>query len=261
MKQQSIRHSVFAAKLQSLAELSERELAAISLVLPSGPHRRYAARSEMRISTYPSGRGIVLDGLAYRYKELADGGRQILSLILPGDFVEPIRSMPSSDFLVCARIATTVRLIEVDDRAFHDLTTLPGIAQALARSAKQEENMLYHRLLTLGRRHGVQRLAAFFCEMAARLAANGQSDGERFALPLTQEEIGDTLGMSTVHVNRTFQQLRRRKLVDVHRNQFELKNRMKLAASANWDPAYLLFRESTSRAPQSSSFVESALQD
>ena len=57
-----------------------------------------------------------------------------------------------------------------------------------------------------------------------------------FALPLTQEVLADVLGFSVVHVNRTIQQLRRDRLLDVRNGMVVLMQRERLQELASWTP-------------------------
>jgi CRP-like cAMP-binding protein len=236
-----LQHSAFANKLRSLAALSPQELAEIGLVLPAGPHRKHPARTEFNPHDQGLERAVLMDGFAYRYRSFPDGARQILSLILPGDFIEPIRAVPPSSFEVCAPVDCVFRIIPMGDRKFHDMTMLPGISLALARGAKQAENILYQRIALLGRKNAAERIAGFFCETFARMDTVAPPEA-RILLPLTQVELADALGLSFVHVNRVLQSLRRRGVLSLSGKHLELKDQKELAAIAGWEPDYLLLR-------------------
>ena len=95
-------------------------------------------------------------------------------------------------------------------------------------------------VVSLGARDAVQRLAHLLCELHFRLSTVGMvTSGVQFELPMTQAEIGEALGLSTVHVNRTIQQLRRRKLVAMGHRTVAILDVAGLAAIAWFDGHYL----------------------
>jgi hypothetical protein len=91
----------------------------------------------------------------------------------------------------------------------------------------------------VGYRSALQRVAHLFCEVFWRLEAVGLTRDNLCQLPLTQIELGDTLALSSVHVNRTLMYMRRANLVRLHRGQLEILDRSGLTAAAGFDPNYL----------------------
>ena len=83
-------------------------------------------------------------------------------------------------------------------------------------------------------------MAHLVCELFVRLQSVGQTDGNSFSLPLTQAELGDMLGLSTVHVNRTIQELRRDGLLTWNRDRVVIEDWDRLCAVAQFDPAFLV---------------------
>jgi CRP-like cAMP-binding protein len=85
----------------------------------------------------------------------------------------------------------------------------------------------------------VARVAHLLCELYARLAAVGETDGLRFQLPITQEELADSFGMSIVHLNRSLQELRGAGLFSWQRDQVEILDWDRLVEIGEFDPTYL----------------------
>ena len=98
--------------------------------------------------------------------------------------------------------------------------------------------MLTH-VARLGRMSALERLAHLLVQLHDRLDVIGAVENDRFALPLPQEMLGDLLGLSTVHVNRTVQELRRQKLISTERNVVHLLDRAALDRLAPSVPAML----------------------
>jgi len=102
-----------------------------------------------------------------------------------------------------------------------------------------ENSILTEWTLCLGRRSADQHLAHLFCELLMRLSAVGRVEDNGFALPLTQEQIADVLGLTPVHVNRTLQQLRKAGLVEVDQGRLTILDWEAIKRRAGFDPAYL----------------------
>ena len=82
-------------------------------------------------------------------------------------------------------------------------------------------------------------MAHLLCEMNVRLALVGLSDGTGFEFPLTQVEFGECLGLTSVHVNRTLQELRRRGIIELHNRRVRIFDLDGLKSIAEFDDAYL----------------------
>ena len=93
--------------------------------------------------------------------------------------------------------------------------------------------------LSLGRRTAISRLAQLFCELRLRLRTVGLAQNDSYHFPLTQVEIGECLGLTSVHVNRTLQELRRRGLVELERRQVRILDLPALQSIAEFDDRYL----------------------
>jgi CRP-like cAMP-binding protein len=178
-------------------------------------------------------------GWVFRSRAMASGRRQIVNVALPGDLlcVDSVFFRASS-FDLHARTNATLLRIETPSAA--DLFERhPGLASALAWTAGQEESVLAERVVSLGRRDSLEKLAHALCELAARLSAINQMRGNVIETPLNQEDFADILGISVIHVNRTFRRLSEDGVVDYRKGQIELLNRDRLMELASFDPGYL----------------------
>ena len=94
-------------------------------------------------------------------------------------------------------------------------------------------------IVSLGRRPADKRTAHLLCEMLLRLQAVGLTNDDSFELPLTQEELADTMGISVVHVNRVLQQFRREGLITLEGKRLTIKDMRRLVEIGEFDPRYL----------------------
>jgi CRP-like cAMP-binding protein len=124
------------------------------------------------------------------------------------------------------------------DRALALLTQYPGIARAFMWLGLIENATLSKWTLSLGRRSAIERLAHLLCELSVRLGAESDEESS-FAFPLTQEQIGDALGLTAVHVNRTMHQLRADGLIEIANRYLTIPNIAKLRQAGGFDPRYL----------------------
>ena len=186
---------------------------------------------------------VVLDGWAARFKILENGSRQIPALMLPGDMCDiDALHLDRND---CGTVAVTRCTLAVFGR--DQLLTLfdkhRGLRDAIYRIMATDNAIATQWTVCLGRRSARERLAHLICELHARLDAVGAaSDGANarsFAMPLTQEEIADVLGLTAVHVNRTLQGLRSDGLIQLKDHRLTIPDEGALRRVAGFDGGYL----------------------
>jgi len=105
-------------------------------------------------------------------------------------------------------------------------------------------------IVSLGARSAVQRMAQLFCEMAERYEAVGLGSRDGYALPLTQQDLSEILGLSLVHANRTLRELRERGLATLRNQQLAIQDWNGLAALAEFDPFYLFLDRRPAAVPR-----------
>ena len=182
---------------------------------------------------------LLLDGWLVRSKDLPSGDRQIMEIHVAGDFADlhgfTLKRLDHDVVTIteCAiGIAPHERLKEVTEKYPH-LTRaywlLTNIDAAIAREMA----------LSLGQRPAISRMAHLFCELHVRLEIAGKASDNAFEFPLTQREMSECLGLTVVHVNRTLQELRRRRIVETANRQLIILDKKGLEALAEFDPLYL----------------------
>ena len=177
----------------------------------------------------------VLSGWAARVRWLEDGRRQLVSLLIPGDGIGLTEG--PQPLTVCPIVAITrVDLADAGPvRAGQDdYEATPGLCQAVRVAVALGEAHLINQIVRLGRQTAYERLAHLFLELRDRLAAVGLADRDSYAMPLTQEMLGDLTGLTPVHVNRTLQQLRRDGMLDLGGGRLRLLKPRLLVALADY---------------------------
>jgi CRP-like cAMP-binding protein len=225
-------------KLEQFTKLSDGEKRvledATSDVRVFGPHHDIIVEDDR-----PENVHLLLEGWAGRYKLLPNGDRVIMAYLIPGDLcdihVALLNGMDHSiGTLSPCRVAFIPRetmntLMEENWR----------IARALWWATLVDEAILREWLVTVGHRPADRRVAHLICEMLLRSKAVGLTDDDSFDLPLTQEELADTMGMSNVHMNRMLQQLRGQGLITTNGKRMIVKDVEGLFGFADFNPNYL----------------------
>jgi CRP-like cAMP-binding protein len=175
----------------------------------------------------------LLSGWACRQRVMRNGRRIIFSFLLPGNivgahFVEP---------KLGSRIASTVALTEVTTVDIPFAAEANGASSSFAKAMSfdkcEAEGLLHDQIMRVGCMNGMEGMAHLLLELHRRLFAVGLAGERWLPLPLSQEVLGDALGLSAVHVNRTLQQLRRDKLIEYRDGMVTLSNLARLEALAN----------------------------
>ena len=150
---------------------------------------------------------LIQRGWACRYKMLADGKRQIMSVLLPGDLCDlHIAILKRVDHSV--GVLSPVTVVEIPRAVIVQMTSRhPGVARALWWATLVEEAFMREWLVNMGQRHADRAMCHLFCELLLRLRVVGLARGCSYDFPLTQEDLGDVPGLSSIHVNRTLQEL------------------------------------------------------
>ena len=179
----------------------------------------------------------VLGGWAFRYKMLPDGRRQILNYALPGDFVGLQASVLNHMEHSVEALTDMVLCMFPREKLWELHRGHPTLAFDLTWLASREEQILDENLLSVGRRSALERIAYLLLHLFTRAKQLGLSEGNRFEFPLNQQHVADTLGMSLVHANKTFQRLRRSKVVRWTRNEVQIIDVAALARIAQYEVA------------------------
>ncbi len=225
-------------KLENFTKLSDDDKLALDKA--TRQVRVYPAREDIICEgDCPEAVILLIEGWACRCKTLEDGRRQIMAYFVPGDLCDInvfiLRQMDHSiSTLTPATIALIPRDTMLDLMAQH-----PRITQALWWSTLVDEATLRAWVVNLGQRSAYERAAHLLCELFYRLRAVGLTNGKSCILPITQGELGDTLGLTIVHTNRMLQDLRRDSVVELRGRILTILDLDALQKVAMFSPGYL----------------------
>lgn len=230
--------TVLARKLANFSPVNDKDRRAIEDLFTV--EKRYEAGSDIVTEgSVPPAVFTIAEGMACRYRLLADGRRQIMSFLLPGDLCDlHVFVLKAMDHSIAAlaptRIASAARDRIIDLLVYH-----PRVSAGLWWNEMQEHAILRERIVGLGRLDAAGRVAYLLCELYWRFQAIGMVRDHRFVLPLTQPDLADALGLTPVHVNRILQRLRQQELVEVGRRSVTIQDLERLQEVALFSNRYL----------------------
>lgn len=177
----------------------------------------------------------VLSGWAFRYKLLPDGRRQILNYSMPGDLIG-LQGSLMGEMQHSVEALSPMLLCVFEREQLHELyRNYPGLAYDITWIASREERMLDENLLSLGRRTALERAAYLIAFITTRARGAGLNGKTPVQIPITQQHIADTLGLSLVHTNKTIRKLMDRKLVVWRDGGCEVADYEGLKGLARWE--------------------------
>ena len=230
--------AMFVRKLESIASLSDEQRQAIER-LPVRTHTLAARQDIVRDGDKPAHCCLILDGWACRYKLLGDGRRQIFSFHIPGD-VPDLQSLHihTMDHSLATMTKATVALIPHE--SLHELTLRhPDLGTLFWRETLIDACIFREWMVGLGRRSAFEHMAHLFCELYLKLQAMGLAENYRCRLPIAQLDLGDALGLTSVHVNRVLRDMRDQTLIALHAHTLVIEAWEELVRIAQFDPTYL----------------------
>jgi CRP-like cAMP-binding protein len=225
-------------KLQLWMPLAEADRAAV-LALPHVVRRLRVNSLIVREGDRPVNSCLLLSGFAYRHKIAGNGGRQIFSIHMKGDIIDLHNSLlRTADHNVQALTDVEVALIPVE--AIQEIAFgRPAVGKAMWLETLVDGSIFREWTLNVGRRDGLTRTAHLLCEFALRLKVAGLGEQDHYELPMTQEQLGDALALTAIHVNRMLKTLAGDGLISRTKRAVTIEDWTGLAQVGEFDSGYL----------------------
>ncbi len=225
-------------RMRTTSGLSDEELRVIRdlpIQVKTFPPEQHIVRDGDR----PNNCCLIVKGFGLRSKTTTRGQRQILSLHVPGDIpdLQSLHLQVMDHDLVTLTEATLGFISHAALRKLH--RERPDVAELFWRDTLIDAAMFREWIVNIGQRPAPSRLAHIMAELRQRLLTIGLTDGRSFDMPLTQEQIGDALGITSIHANRVIKQLRADGVVDIHRGRVTIMDERKFEELADFDDRYL----------------------
>ena len=183
--------------------------------------------------------GLIVAGFCIRSKTIADGRRQILSIHIPGDLpdLQNLHIATMDHDLVALSDCT---LAYIGHAAMRQLIRArPTVGDIFWRDTLLDAAVVREWIVNVGLRAAHNRLAHLIVELRERLRLIGQVSGNTFVMPLTQEQLGEAMGVTSDHTNRILRELRLQGVLELQRGTVKILNEDKLQQLAQFDGRYL----------------------
>jgi CRP-like cAMP-binding protein len=182
---------------------------------------------------------LLLDGWLARAQNTRKGARQILEVHLPGDFVDLHGfTLKRLDHDLIALTPATIAIAPYD-RIRQLIDNYPHLARLYWLTTNIDAAIQRQWTFAMSRLPALARMARFFCELFLRLQVIDRATNNGFNFCLTQPQLGECLGLSAVHVNRTLQSLRSRGLVQLDNRYLTIVDGVQLRDLGEFSPDYL----------------------
>lgn len=226
------------AKLQQWRQLDDADCEAILAL----PHRLIALRPQeyiVREGDKPQNSCLMVSGFAIRHKVAGNGGRQIFSIHMKGDLADLQNSLlGTADHNLQALTHVKAAFIPVE--AIQEIAfDRPAVGRAMWYETLIDASIFREWTLNVGRRDARTRTAHLLCEFALRLEMAGLGERCDYELPMTQEQLADALGLTSVHTNRTLMNLGADGLISRNHRSVQIIDWPALRQAGDFDPAYL----------------------
>ncbi|KOY11366.1 Crp/Fnr family transcriptional regulator [Bradyrhizobium sp. CCBAU 45394] len=218
-----------------ISEEDVREIEALPIAVRQYPAETPVVRDGERATECC----LIVEGFCARSKTIASGKRQILSLHIPGEIPDLMSLfLHVMDHELSTLTPCTLGFISHDTlRRLHQRR--PVVAEMFWRDTLIDAAMFREWIVNVGQRPAPARLAHVMIELRERLRVIGRVDGNTFEMPLTQEQIGEALGITAVHANRVIKQLRQEGIVEFQRGRVTVLDEQKFLELADFDGRYL----------------------
>jgi len=225
-------------RLESTFRLTDDERAALE-ALPMLVQTIRADQDIVREGDQPTRSFAVLEGCTATYKMTGDGKRQIMAFHSPGD-IPDLQSLQLKVLDSSLATLTQCWVGFIQHEVLRDLCRRhPRINDALWRETLIDAAIFREWMTNIGRRDAYNRIAHHFCEWIVRLRAVGLARDHVCDFPMTQNELADATGVSTVHVNRVLQELRGNGLITLKAGTLTILDWEQSKQAGDFDAAYL----------------------
>lgn len=234
-------HDELIRKLGEHSVLSETDIATIRK-LPGTVRTLGKNEDILRQGDKPTDAAVVLEGYVARYHTVPSGRRQYLSFHMSGDMPDAqTLFLETMDFSLCAMDKASIALVPHSAiiKLFLDS---PDTGTAFWKETLIDAAIFREAITNNSSRNLLMRLAHFFCEQFYRAQRSRLVEADKFRMPLTQTQLGETLASSLPSISRALIELRKSKAVDFDGGYLHVKNWTKLVQIGDFNPAYLHLR-------------------
>ena len=236
--------NAFIKKLSSRVALSDEDIAVLESACTTA--RQYRAKHDLiREGDAPGPVFVFLEGWGYRYKILPEGGRQVLAIMMPGDFCDMHTNVLNEMDHTIATVTESVVATITRSRMQELIHMRPAITRAFWWMELVDLGIARSWIASIGRRGSVERVAHLMCELYFRANCSAMIEDGQCRMPLTQIMLADAVGLTPVHVNRVLHRLRAEGVMRLEHRELIISDIARLVEIAGFDDNYLQRRLQT----------------
>lgn len=225
-------------RLRTISAIDEQDIETIR-ALPIDLKTYAPGQDIVRDGARPTACCLLAEGFCIRSKTTFEGRRQILSIHIPGE-IPDLQSLYLHVLDHDLVSLTECRLGFIPHAALKVVVRQrPNVAEVLWRDTLIDAAMFREWIVNVGQRPAASRLAHIVMELRARLKVIGRDHGNRIEMPMTQEQIGEAMGITSIHANRIIKQLREDGVLEFHRGHVTVLDENKLEELAQFEDCYL----------------------
>ena len=228
-------------KFERRARLDDQDREAL-LGLPHQVRHVPAGGHLVRDGDRPEHCSALLSGFAFRHKITGEGGRQVLSLHIAGDFLDlqnglleisdhNVQTLTSAEIALIPREAIKALALE-----------RPAVGVAMWVDTLVDSSIFREWVVNVGRRDARTRVCHILCEFSLRLEEAGLAENHRYELPMTQEQLADAVGLTSVHVNRVLRQLGEEGLISRNKRSIVIEDWARMRDVGDFNARYLHYK-------------------
>lgn len=229
---------LFVTRLMARSILTADEQQAV-LSLPARPITVRAKQDFVHEGEDNAHCSLIASGLVGRFRQLRSGTRQITAFHIPGDMAD-LSSIVRPVGIGGLHALTEVTVLRVPHEAIRSVAArYPAVAEAFWRDCMLDAAILMQWVVNVGRRDARARLAHLFCEMSIRYGID-RGMLTAYDFPVTQEQLGEAVALTAVHVNRSLKALREEKLISIGSGRVIIHDWDQLTKLGAFDSGYLI---------------------
>ncbi len=206
-----------ACPLRQLETFKDRNKSEVSFIQRFKAGEQFAAAGTKILQENAQNERLytVLSGWVFRYRTLEGSRRQIINYGLPGDFLGLQATLDDAMSHGIETLTEVTLCHFARDKLWELYAEHPRLAFDMTWLAARQERSFEEQLLTLGQRTAFERIAYLLWHLFDRARDVGLVRDNAVALPIRQQHIADTLGLSLVHTNKTLQKIKEDGTIDI----------------------------------------------
>ena len=186
----------------------------------------------------------IYDGWFALHQMTAAGKRQILRFALPGDFIGFQVDCNGETSHTASAITNGILCAFPRYKLTKMMEEQPKISESLITIVSRDMSLCQQHFFGMTQKTAIESISFLLLELYHRMQAKlghqtGGKQTNTIPFPLTQEDIGDATGVTKIHTNRVFRELKKKKLIECSHKKLVILDEGALTDIAQFDLDYI----------------------